>query len=149
MSGGAASDAAHRFTIAVEQIDGFEFRVRLDKPQYAELRLDEPAPLGRDAAPNALRLLAAAIGSCLAASLVFCAKRRGDALTNVRAGVEVEVVRNEARRLRVGRIAVTLDAPGADADVLAACLPTFEEFCTVTQSVREGIEVAVHVRGAS
>lgn len=140
------SELAHRFTIAIEQVDGLEFRVRFDKPQYAEVRLDEPPPLGHDAAPNAVRLLAAAIGSCLAASLVFCAKRRGAALTHVRAEVVAEVVRNDAKRLRVGRIAVTLDAPGADASAIAACIPTFEEFCTVTQSVREGIEVAVDVR---
>lgn len=84
-------EVAHRFTIAVEQVDGFEFRVRLDRAQYADIRVDEPAPLGRDAAPNAVRLLAAAIGSCLAASLVFCAKRRGAVLVNVRAGVDVTV----------------------------------------------------------
>ena len=147
MSAGVSGEPAHRFTIEVEQIDGFEFRVRFDKPQHAEVRLDEPAPLGHDAAPNAVRLLAAAVGNCLAASLVFCAQRRGAALAHVRAEVGVEVVRNEARRLRVGRITVTLDAPGADAEALAACLPTFEDFCVVTQSVREGIEVDVRVRG--
>ena len=145
----ATGEVAEHFAIAIEQVDGFEFRVRLDRAQYADIRVDEPAPLGRDAAPNAVRLLAAAIGSCLAASLVFCAKRRGAVLTNVRAGVDVEIVRNEAKRLRVGRIAVTVDAPGADAAALEACIPAFEEFCTVTQSVREGIDVAVHVRGST
>ena len=63
--------------------------------------------------------------------------------------VDVEIVRNEAKRLRVGRIAVTLDAPGADLAALEACIPAFEEFCTVTQSVREGIDVAVQVRGST
>jgi uncharacterized OsmC-like protein len=139
------TDVAHRFTIAVEQIDGFEFRVRFDKPEHAEIRLDEPTPLGHDAAPNAVRLLAAAIGNCLAASLVFCAKRRGAELSRVRAEVDVEMVRNEAKRLRVGRITVTLDAPAADPAILAACLPVFEDFCTVTQSVRRGIDVEVRV----
>jgi uncharacterized OsmC-like protein len=142
------SDVTHRFTIAVEQIDGFEFRVRFDKPQHAEIRVDEPAPLGHDAAPNAVRLLAAAIGNCLAASLVFCAKRRGAELSHVRAEVDVEMVRNEAKRLRVGRIAVTLDAPAADPAILSACLPVFEEFCTVTESVRRGIDVEVRVAHA-
>ncbi len=139
----------HRFTIAVEQVDGYEFRVRFDSALHAEIRVDEPPPLGHDAAPNAVRLLAAAIGNCLAASLVFCAKRRGAELVNVRAEIVTELVRNEAKRLRVGRVTVTLDAPGADAKALAACIPTFEEFCTVTQSVREGIDVVVHVRGTS
>lgn len=139
-------DVAHRFTIAVEQVDGFEFRVRFDDPRHAELRLDEPAPLGRGAAPNAVRILAAAIGNCLAASLLFCAKRRRAALSHVRAEVAVVLSRDEAKRLRVGRVDVTLEAPGADPEVIAACVPTFEQFCTVTQSVRRGIEVGVHVR---
>ena len=143
----AVGEAISRFTIAVEQVDAFEFRVRFDKPEHGELRLDAPPPLGRDAAPNAVRILAAAIGNCLAASLVFCAKRRGAALTNVRAEVAVELVRNAAKRLRIGRVDVNIDAPGADPDVLAACLPTFEEFCTVTESVRKGIDVRVQVHG--
>jgi uncharacterized OsmC-like protein len=137
------SAVAHSFTIEVEQVDGFEFRVRFDKPQYAEVQLDEPEPLGRDGAPNAVRLLAAAIGNCLAASLVFCAKRQGAQLTHVRAKVDLDLVRDEAKRLRVGRVAVTLEAPDADARTIAACVPLFEEFCTVTQSVRQGIAVDV------
>ena len=59
---------ASTFSLQVEQIDGFEFRVKFDKEQFAPLLLDEPPPLGHDTAPNAARLLAAAIGNCLAAS---------------------------------------------------------------------------------
>lgn len=146
MSATTKGTLAARFSIAVEQVDGFEFRVRFDKAQYDEIHLDEPPPLGHDVAPNAVRLLAAAIGNCLAASLVFCAKRKGAALSNVTATVEAEVVRSPERRLRVGHVGVTLEAPGADPSVLAACLPIFEDFCTVTQSVRQGIEVSVNVR---
>jgi uncharacterized OsmC-like protein len=120
--------------------------VRFDKPNHAEIRLDEPAPLGRDAAPNAVRLLAAAIGNCLAASLLFCVKRRGGVISNVHADVDVEMVRNDAKRLRVGQVTVGLSAAGADAEALAACAPVFEDFCTVTQSVREGIDVRVVLR---
>ena len=32
------------FQISVEQISGYEFRVRFDKQQYPELLMDEPAP---------------------------------------------------------------------------------------------------------
>ena len=71
------SQVVGRFTINVEQIDGFEFRVRFDKDRYAAVTLDEPPPLGHDSAPNAARFLAAAIGDCLSASLVFCMKKAG------------------------------------------------------------------------
>ncbi len=57
------------FDIRVEQVDGFSFRTKFDKSQFADLAMDEPPPLGRDTAPNAARILAAAIGNCLSASL--------------------------------------------------------------------------------
>ena len=137
---------ASTFSLRVEQIEGFEFRVKFDKEQFAPLLLDEPAPLGHDAAPNAARILAAAIGNCLSASLVFCLQRAKVAAPSVSADVNVEIVRNEARRLRVGKVNVTLHTNlAADYPALAGCLSTFEDFCVVTQSVRQGIEVAVRV----
>ena len=62
------SDPVSEFGLRIEQVDGYEFRVRFDKEHYPEMRLDEPAPLGHDRAPNPARILAAAIGNCLAAS---------------------------------------------------------------------------------
>lgn len=137
---------ANRFTIHVEQVEGFEFRVRFDKEQFSPVRMDEPPPLGRDAAPNAARILAAAIGNCLAASLVFCLKKANVTASNVTADVAVEIVRNEARRLRIGKVEVTLHTslPAHD-PALVGCISTFEDFCVVTQSVRHGIDVDVKV----
>lgn len=139
-------EIASELTLHVEQVDGFDFRVRFDKEHYPELHMDEPAPLGRDTAPNPARILAAAIGDCLSASLVFCLKRRGVVVSGLRSDVKVQLVRNENKRLRIGRVAVHIH-PNSDipADAMAACLETFEDFCVVTQSVREGIEVAVEV----
>ncbi len=51
------------FDIRVEQVDGFSFRTQFDKSQFADLAMDEPPPLGHDSAPNAARILAAAIGT--------------------------------------------------------------------------------------
>lgn len=138
--------AVNRFAIRVEQVDGFEFRVRFDKESFAPLELDEPPPLGRDAAPNAARILAAAIGNCLAASLVFCLRKAKVTATGVTADVAVEVVRNAERRLRIGKVDVTLHTSiPADDPALQACLGTFEDFCVVTQSVRKGIDVSVRI----
>ena len=99
---------AGEFTLRIEQVDGFDFRVDFDKEEYASLRMDEPAPLGNDAAPNPVRILAAAIGDCLSASLVFCLKRRGIIVQGLRSEVRVQLVRNEHKRLRVGRIEVAI-----------------------------------------
>jgi organic hydroperoxide reductase OsmC/OhrA len=130
----------------MDRVDGYEFRVRFDKPQFAELLLDEPPPLGHDSAPNAARILATAIGNCLSASLVFCLQKAGSNVRSLTSEVDVEIVRNPQRRLRVGRVDVVLrpelDEQGA---ALADCLGTFEDFCVVTQSVREGLDVHVRV----
>lgn len=144
------SDLVHKFTVHIEQVDGFDFRVRFDKEQYPELRIDEPEPLGRDHFPNPARILAAAIGDCLAASFLFCMKRQRVQVRDIRAEVEVEIVRNEDKRLRIGAIDVRL-LPTLDGSELERekCLAMFEDFCVVTQSVRAGLDVRVHVEPTS
>lgn len=139
-------DPVAEFTLRIEQVEGFDFRVDFDKEHYESLRMDEPAPLGRDTAPNPARVLAAAVGDCLSASLVFCLKRRGVVVEGLRSEVRVQLVRNEHKRLRIGRIEVVLNPRDPiPAEALDACLTTFEDFCVVTQSVREGVDVAVSV----
>lgn len=137
----------HEFQITLEQTQDYEFKVKFDKPQFADLALDEPAPLGRDSAPNAARILAAAIGNCLSASLLFCARKSKVELGPIRTSVRAEIVRNERGRLRIGKVAVEID-PGLSGEAMARaarCLDLFEDYCVVTQSVRQGIDVDVSV----
>ena len=69
------------------------------------------------------------------------------ATSGVSADVDVEIVRSETRRLRVGKVNVTLHTKlAADHPAVTSCLGTFEDFCIVTQSVRHGIEVDVRVQ---
>lgn len=149
LSCGQMSDTVHEFSISVDRQQGYVFRTRFDKPGYPELVMDEPPPLGADSAPNPARVLAAAVGNCLAASLLFCITRKGGAVGKIHAGVKVRIARNENKRLRVAGIQVTL-SPELDAAALAKakeCLPLFEDFCTVTASIRQGIPVEVSVEG--
>jgi organic hydroperoxide reductase OsmC/OhrA len=143
------ADIVTSYSVSVEQITDYEYRVKFDKPQYGELHLDEPPPLGKDTGPNAGRLLAAVIGNCLSASFQFAARRNGASISGMRADVRVEVVRNENRRMRIGRIEVTLD-PGVaaeDAEKAGKAVEMFEDFCTITASVRQGIPIDVTVKG--
>jgi uncharacterized OsmC-like protein len=143
---GNMSDVVNRFALRIEPVDGFEFRVRFDKDTYPALRVDEPPPLGKDAGPNPARLLAAAVGNCLAASLLFCLRKAGASGVAVSADVHVELVRNERKRLRIGQVAVELRPKGAVGEaVLQRCLHDFEDFCIVTQSVRQGLDIRVAV----
>lgn len=135
------------FTLELERRDRFAFEVRFDSPDWSPVLTDEPPPLGESSGPNPVRLLGAAVGNCLAASLLFCLERAKISVSDLRARVEGTVVRNERGRLRVGELRVTIEPtldgePGGRMD---RCLEIFEDFCVVTQSVREGIDVQVEV----
>jgi organic hydroperoxide reductase OsmC/OhrA len=136
------------FKISMDCVQDYRFRVRFDREQYADLEMDEPPPLGGDSAPNASRVLAAAIGNCLSASLLFCMRKARANVESLHTEVEVALSRNEKGRLRIAKIDVTIEPRLNDADRERSrrCLELFEDYCVVTQSVRGGIEVSVSVK---
>ena len=143
---------SHSFTLTLEQEEGFDFRVKFDWPGNADLLLDEPEPLGHRHGPNAARLIAAAVGNCLSASLVFCLKTKFKQNPGpLRATVTGTLARNERGRMRIGGLAVRIElAEGAEAlQHLERCMGQFEDFCVVTESIRQGIPVDVEVVDAS
>ncbi len=143
------SEIVSEFSLSMDQVQDYEFRIRFDKEHLPELTADEGPPLGADKGPSPSRLLAAAVGSCLSASLLFCSRRARVDVGRIRTDVKVQIVRGENRRLRVGRIEVLIDPaiPDAQKENARRCVELFEDFCTVTQSVRRGIEIAVSVKG--
>lgn len=145
------ADKVGAFSVSIERAAGFEFDAVFDNAAHPRLRMDEPPPLGADHGPNPARVLAAAIGDCLSASLVFCMQKQHEALGGLKTEVHVELVRNERQRLRIGVVDVVLrpELPaGADAQGFARCSAAFEDFCVVTQSVREGLDVRVRLEPA-
>jgi organic hydroperoxide reductase OsmC/OhrA len=94
-------------------------------------------------------MLAAAVANCLCASLLFCARRVRVEPGRIRAEITTGYTRNENGRLRIGGMRVRLDPGFAPQDAARAgrCVRLFEDFCTVSQSVRQGIPIAVEVAG--
>lgn len=143
----------HAPTLTLEQLQDFEFRVRFDGPEMPDLLLDEPAPLGRGAGPNAARLIGAAVANCLTSSLLLCLRKFKQSPGPLHADVRGEIVRNDKGRMRVGRYDVTIRVSADPAAIqhFDRCLAQFEDYCVVTESVRHGIPVGVRVvdaRGA-
>lgn len=108
---------------------------------------DEPAPLGAGQGPSPVQLLAAAVGNCLSDSLLFALRKFKQAPEPIQCDVQAEVGRNAEGRLRVLQIkaVLTLGVPAAALAQLERVLGQFEAFCTVTQSVGQGIPVSIEV----
>jgi uncharacterized OsmC-like protein len=139
------SEAA-QLTVSMEQIEDYEFKVKFDWDNVAELTMDEPEPVGSRKGPNASRVLAAAVGNCLTASLLFCLQKARVETTGVKTTVTGSLIRNENKRLRVGGFDVRIAIEGlADVERAQRCLELFEDFCVVTASVRNGVKVNVEV----
>lgn len=108
---------------------------------------DEPAPLGSGQGPSPVQFLAAAVGNCLSDSLLFALRKFKQAPEPIHCDVHAEVGRNAEGRVRVLAIkaVLTLGVPAASLEHLDRVLSQFETYCTVTQSVGQGIPIAIEV----
>lgn len=125
-----------------------DFRFAIDfGAGIPELHADEAPPLGGGTGPTPLQLLAAAVGNCLSDSLLFALRKFKQDARGLTTEVETTVGRNAEGRLRVTeiRVTVTLGAPAAELQHLERVLGQFERFCTVAQSVGQGVPIAVTV----
>lgn len=132
--------------VRLTQVQDYRFDVQFGDG-LPVLRADEPAPLGAGEGPSPVQLLAAAVGNCLSASLLFAVRKYKQDPGPLACDVQAEVGRNAEGRVRVLGLSATLTigVPGDTVDHLDRVLASFEEFCTVTQSVRAGIPVTVAV----
>ncbi|MDO9460065.1 MAG: OsmC family protein, partial [Alphaproteobacteria bacterium] len=97
-----------------------------------------------------VQLLAAAVGNCLADSLLFALRKYKQQPEPISAEVTAEIGRNAEGRLRVlaMQVTLTLGVPAEALQHLERVLTQFEAFCTVTQSVGAGIDITVSVLDA-
>ncbi len=135
------------FTINLQQEHDYCFQVKWDWASVPDVLLDSAPPLGQATGPDAERLLAAAVGDCLSASLLFCMHKFKQAPGKLRTQVTGTLARNDKGRLRVSGldVAIHLSDPVGKIGHFDRCAQQFEDFCTVTESIRHGIPVKVHV----
>ena len=136
--------------ITLRQQQDYQFQVDFGEG-IPPLLADEPAPLGTGQGPSPVQLLAAAVGNCLSDSLLFALRKFKQAPDPIRAEVTSEVGRNADGRMRVLNMtaALHLGVPAAQLEHLDRVLSQFEAFCTVTQSVGQGIPITVQVFDAT
>ncbi len=132
------------------QVQDFHFEINFGA-SLPPLQADEPPPLGQGGGPSPVQLLAAAVGNCLSASLLFAWRKFKQEPGPLRCEVQAEVGRNADNRLRVLGLQarLTLGVPASSLTQTERVLGSFESYCTVTQSVAAGIPVAVSVFDAA
>jgi len=128
-------------------IDGYKFNVQTDVEYIPDFVVDETKPEGEGLGPNPPRLLAAAVGHCMSSSLIYCLKKARVPIKKLETTVKTNLFRNEKGYLRIRSIdiQISLKVDEADNARVRRCLTLFEDYCTVTQSIRKGIEVNVNV----
>lgn len=133
-------------TVRLAQRQDYQFDVQFG-PGVPPLLADEPAPLGQGLGPSPVQLLAAAVGNCLSDSLLFALRKFKQQPDPLQCEVSAEVGRNAEGRLRVLGLQanLTLGVPAEALEHLERVLGTFESYCTVTQSIAQGIPVRVQV----
>ncbi|HJV59833.1 MAG TPA: OsmC family protein [Albitalea sp.] len=139
-------------TIQVRLRQQHDYRFDVDFGEAVPtLACDEPPPLGSGQGPSPVQLLAAAVGNCLSDSLLCALRKYKQAPEPIQTEVTAEVGRNGDGRLRVLAMTaqLTLGVPAASLQHLDRVLDQFEAFCTVTQSVGQGIPITVLVRDAN
>jgi uncharacterized OsmC-like protein len=141
-------DESAGFEVRLDQEADYRFRADFGVEGVPPWIIDEPPPLGDGSGPNASRLIAAAVGHCLSASVLYCLRRARIEVLGVHTAVKGATTRNDRGRLRIGGLQVTIELDVAEEDRarMGRCLGLFEDFCVVTASVRSGIPVEVQVR---
>ncbi len=131
----------------LELIEGYKFNAVFDAEGVPNLVVDEMKPIGEGVGPNPSRLLSTAVGHCLSSSLLYCLGKAKVNVKKLETTIEAKVERNAEGYLRITGLDVQIRLEVNEEDKLRVprCLSIFENYCTVTQSVRRGIEVQVKV----
>jgi organic hydroperoxide reductase OsmC/OhrA len=126
---------------------GLAFDVDFGLEGVPALTTDVAPPLGEARGPDSELLLVAAVANCLAGSLAFALRKYRNDPVGLSATASAALARNELGRLRIQaiRVEMHLASPAADFRLLDRALAQYEDYCTVTQSVKAAIAVEVRV----
>jgi len=130
----------------IKLLEGFKFKAEFDH-NLPSIIVDELIPVGKNEGPTPTRLLSVAIGHCLSSSLLFCLQKARIKVNELQTTIKANVERNKDGYLRIQSLDVKVQLKIAEEDKprLPRCLSLFENYCTVTQSVQQGIKVNVEI----
>jgi len=138
-----------RFKVQLEHLDGFRFQSQASEdgrlhgdPIYS----DEPDPVGEASAQATPALLATALTHCLSASLLETMRHAHVDVRSMAADATAVVALGKEGHPRIRQVDVVIrpQVP-TGSPRLDRCAEVFEKHCTVTASVRDGIQINVKV----
>jgi len=107
---------------------------------------DEPDPVGEASGPSTPALLGAALGHCLTASLLEALRHAHVEVLGCEVDAVAVVIPNPEGLPRIDHVDVTIRPRLAEVSPrMKRCAEVFENYCTVTSSVRRGIDVRARV----
>ena len=136
------------FTLELKWESKLAFTVKWDLTDAPELLTDEPPSLGGSGkGPNPSRMIVAGVANCLASSLMFCLNKVRADVKDMRIRAHGTITRSPEGRLRLTHIRVEplVTMPAEEQVRLARCVGMFEDFCIVTEAVRNGLPIDVQV----
>ena len=98
--------------------------------------------------PNPIKLLSSAILGCLSASYIFCLMKKNLSLDDYKAEAETVISKNDKGLYRIKEINVKILPNTNNPEVhkrMKQCHKFFEQYCTITESVRAGIKVNLKI----
>jgi len=137
------------FKVSMNREKNFVFNVDFGIDGLDPFRMDEPEPVGNNIGPGASKVLAAAMGNCLTASLLFCLQKARVEVGDIETRVVGKLRRNESGRWRIKEVSVEI-SPEISLDDYQnqydRCHSLFEDFCIVSKSIEEGIPINVQIK---
>lgn len=126
---------------------GLQFRVEFALPGAPSITTDAMPPLGLGHGPDSERLLMAAVATCLSASLAFALRKYKNAEMPMQTSAQAWLAPNEQGRLRMHSMVVDmrLGVPADTIRFLERALAQYQDFCTVTASIRRAFPIHARV----
>ena len=134
-------------SVTITQQTGYQFLIDFGVG-IPQLLADEPVPMGAGEGPTPNHLLLAGVANCLSASLFFALQKFKQDPGGIQTTATAKIERNAEKRLRIEAIEVSirLGKNSTDIENLERVLSQFESFCTVSQSVQQGIPISIAVQ---
>ncbi|MDX1797298.1 MAG: OsmC family protein [Candidatus Lokiarchaeia archaeon] len=125
------------------------FKCDLGQIKMKDLFIDEQHKKSKEKiGPNPSKLLALSILGCMSASFVFCLQKKDFSLSDFKGKAFITSKRNEKGLWRIKQIKLELH-PKIDTPKMREradqCQKFFEQFCIISESLKEGIEIITNL----